>query len=89
MKISSSPTSGFTVHDLPPGLSGVHGTDVVLPTGECAYLQGASREAHVHLQQEIDAITRGTPVPMSPALILKVAADQYCRRLMEMAKSAA
>lgn len=67
----------------------MHGTDVVLPTGESAYLQGASRDAHVNLQAEIDAITCGAPVPMSPALILKVATNQYCRRLMETAESAA
>ncbi len=90
MRIVSTPDSGLSVHDLPPGLCGVHGTDVVLPTGEHAYLQGASRDAHVNLQAEIDSITAGSvPISMSPALILKVATNQYCRRLMETTESAA
>ena len=88
MKISSNCNSGYSIHDLPPGLFGVHGTDVVLPTGHSVYLQGASREANVHLQYEIEEITRGAPVPMSPALILRVATDQYCRRLMETSETA-
>lgn len=89
MKISSTPDTGVSVRDLPPGLAGVHGTDVMLPNGQSVYLQGASRDAHVLLQEEIDSIVRQMPVPLAPGMLLKIATDQYCRRLMEMMKSAA
>ncbi len=89
MKISSTPDTGVSVRDLPPGLAGVHGTDVMLPNGQSVYLQGASRDAHVLLQDEIDSIVQQMPVALPTAVLLKIAADQYCRRLMEMVKSAA
>lgn len=89
MKISSTPDTGLSVHDLPPGLAGVHGTDVVLPNGQSVYLQGASRDAHILLQREIDDIARSMPVALSPATLLRVAADQYSRRIMDVMKSAA
>lgn len=89
MKISSAPDTGVSVRDLPPGLAGVHGTDVMLPNGQSVYLQGASRDAHVLLQEEIDSIVRQMPVALPPAMLLKVATDQYCHKLMQAIKSAA
>jgi hypothetical protein len=87
MKISSSP-HGLDVGDLPAGLSGVYGSDVVLPTGESVYLRGASRDANVHLQHEIGLVANSVPVSMSPQLLLKTAVGQFSRRLMETAQSA-
>lgn len=88
MKIKES-GHGISIHDLPYGLAGNYGTDVVLPDGQNVYLQGASLEAHRHLQRKIAEITRGVPSMMSPQLILRCATNQYVRQLMETAENAA
>lgn len=88
MKISSHPY-GLDVGDLPPGLSGVYGSDVVLPNGQSVYLRGASLEAHIHIQEEIDCIREEMTNSISPEEHLKLAVDRFSQKLMDFVRSAA